>query len=200
MDQQLVHVLVSLAEEIGTPRALAVKLLCESGEWLQLQQLRVRPQDYFCSETYWRDSLVTDFLRKCDLQTEVDREAAARDTFLLCEQENARTNARLARYCTDTLYLEAPDVPVYDFICRWRKEVKFVMGNLPDTLTPRFSGGATYADTGLLTTIPDKMSSSPTCYEGFRDLLPLWEETAWARSLRASRPYLASGMPVRGNI
>ena len=200
MDNQVIRIVESLAFNVGTPRALAVLLLVRAGEWVQLQELKCRPSDYTDSESYWKDCLITDLLRKCDLPTSVDREAAARETFTLCERENYRTNNRLRRYLPEHLYLEAQDLPVYDFICRWRKNVIGLMGNLPDHLTPRFSGGATYADTGPLKTTPDKMSSTPTIYSATRCLLPFWHETSWARTLVWDRPWQSDPRTVRGNI
>lgn len=210
MDNLVIRVVHSLTEDVGTPRALAVKLLCDAGEWVQLQELKTRPSDYqdlgglsgrLGSESYWRDTLVTDLLRKTDLPTSVDREAAAVSTFFDCEKQCATTNARLTRYLPETLFIEDPeDLAVHDFICRVRKEVSYVLGNLPDSLTPRFSKGATYADTGLYITIPDKMSSAPTIYSATRDLLPLWGETSWARSLMETRPWQSDPNTVRGNI
>lgn len=201
MEQHLLHVINALCEDVGTPRALAVKLLVASGEWAELQKLRVRPIDYNDSESYWKDCLVTDLLRKCDLDSGVDREAAAVSTFWACEARNATTNARLNRFTRAHLFLEtSADEAVYQFITEWRKEVKDVLGNLPDTLTPRFSGGATYADTGLLITIPDKMSSTPTITNHARCLLPLWGDTSWSRSLVKDRPWASDPRTVRGNI
>lgn len=200
MDNLIIRVIDALCEDVGTPRAMAVKLLVHAGEWAQLQELRCRPSDYRDAESYWMDVLVTDILRKCDLETTVDREAAAEKTFEECEHLNFSTNRRLYRFRPDTLYLEEQDLPVYDFICRWRKDIDFVLGNLPDDLTPRFSGGATFADTGLYITIPDKMSSTPTIYSATRCLLPLWGETAWSRALTSSRPWQSDPRTVRGNI
>jgi hypothetical protein len=213
MDNQVIRVIEALCRDVGTPRALAVKLMVNAGEWAQLQQLRCRPQDYQDlgglssirkdvpeSESYWQDNLVTEILRKCDLPSSVDREAAAVQTFHDCEVANCTTNVRLSRYMPETLFLEEQDIPVVDFISRWRKDVWTLLGNLPDTLTPRFSSGATYADTGLLITIPDKMSSTPTIYSSGRCLLPLWGETAWSRALVKGRPWRSDPREVRGNI
>jgi len=200
MDNQVVRIVESLALNIRTPRALTVLLLVKHGEWVQLQQLKCRPQDYRDSEVYFRDCMITDLLRKCDLPSSLDREAAARATFISCEKENARTNGRLRRYLPQHLLIEEGDMPVYDFICRWRKNVVDLMGNLPDHLTPRFSGGATYADTGFLKTTPDKMSSTPTIYSATHCLLPFWHETAWSRSLVETRPWQSRPKTVRGNI
>lgn len=101
MDNQVVRVISRLAADVGTPRALAVKLMVEAGEWTELQQLRVEPRFYTCSESYWKDALVTDILRKCDLPSKVDREAAAIETFLACEKACFVTNSNLRRYLPD---------------------------------------------------------------------------------------------------
>ncbi len=209
LDRQLFKAILALCEDVGTPRALAVKLLVQCGEWVQLQELKVRPSDYqdvgglsdrVGPEPYWRDAMVTELLRKCDLPTSVDREGAAVRTFLQCERECAAPNRRFDLLVGDKTFYEGPsDLADSDFIVRVRKEVEKVLGNLPNGLTPRFSQGATYADTGALITIPDKMSSEPTIYKQSRCFLPMWGETSWARALvndgRASDP-----LTVRGNI
>lgn len=200
MTDQVLRVINRLADDVGTPRAQLVKSLANAGEWAKLQELRCNPLDYDDAEAYWRDNLLTEILRKCDLPTTVDKEAAAVATFFACEKDCATTNARLSRYLPSKLFVEPEDMPVVHFIDEWRKEVSFVMGNLPDGLTPRFSGGSTYADKGLLTTIPDKMSSTPTIYAGTRCILPLWGDTAWARALVRDRPWQSDPLTVRGNI
>jgi hypothetical protein len=211
MDNQVVRMVQSLCLNSGSPRALAVKLLLEAGEFVQLQQLKVRPQNYDRtglswgadddSEAYWKDAVVTDLLRKCDLQTDIDREAAAVATFVACEQQNAASNVRLNRFVDESLLMEGPsDVAVYDFISHMRKDIQHTLGALPDHLTPRFSGGATFADTGKLITIPDKMSSTPTVTRGARAVLPYWHETLWSKALVEERPYASDPLTVRGNI
>jgi hypothetical protein len=201
MDNLVIRVVDALCEDVSTPRALAVKLLVHAGEWAQLQELRCRPRDYHDAESYWKDNLVTELLRKCDLPTSVDREAAAVQTFLDCEAQNCTTNARLTRYMPETLYLEdTRDVAVHDFICRWRKEVDRVLGNLPDHLTPRFSSGATFADTGVYITTPDKMSSAPTTYSTNRCIEPQWLDTTSIRALAHDRPRNSRPREMRGNI
>jgi hypothetical protein len=201
MDNQVVRIVTSLCRNAGSPKSLAVEILLRNGEFAQLQELRVRPQDYECPEKYWRDAVCVDMLRKCDLETTVDREAAAVATFVACEQQNAASNVRLSRYLDESLLLEEPsDVAVYDFICRMRKDIQSTLGALPDHLTPRFSGGATYADSGKLTTIPDKMSSTPTITSGARVLLPFWHETMWSKNLVTERPHRSDPLTVRGNI
>jgi hypothetical protein len=200
MEHQVFDVILGLAEDVSTPRAVSVAILIRYGEWAELQKLRCVQTHYLEAEAYWRDNLITEILRKCDLPTTVDREQAAIDTFLACEKANCRTNVRLNRFLPNSLLIEEGEGAVMDFISLWRKDVHSVMGNLPESLCPRFGQGATYADTGQLTTAPDKMSSRPTVYRETRDLIPLWSETAWSRSLVETRPYLSGPRTVRGNI
>ena len=201
MKHQVLSVLNDLVEEVGSPRALAVKLLANAGEWKQLQELKCRPRNYTDGESYFYDSVVTDLLRKCDLPSGVDREAAAVATFYACEAKNATTNVRLSRFIPETRLLEDElDERVCGFITQWRKDISCILGNLPDHLTPRFSQGATYADAGSLITIPDKMSSAPTIYQETRCLIPMWNETSWARALTSERQFQSDPTTVRGNV
>lgn len=200
MDHQMRRVVEGLADDIGTPVAMTVKSLVQSSEWTKLQQLRCVPSDYKDSESFWKDNLIVELLRKCDLPSSVDKEAAAVETFLACERQNAQTNARLSRFLPESLLIEPEDEPVYRFINEWRKELSWVIGDLPDHITPRFSSGATFADTGVLTTTPDKMSSTPTIYSSARCLLPLWGDTAWSRALVRGRHWQSDPRTVRGNI
>jgi hypothetical protein len=198
MENAFLRVLVAACDEIGTPRALAIKLLAQHGEWAQLSQLRCETFRYADSESYFYDAVVTDLLRKCDLPSGVDKKGAAVATFWACERQNYDTNERLTRYLPEFRSpADATEEAVSRFIAAWRKEVKSIVGNLPDHLTPRFSGGATYADVGQLITVPDKMTSKPTVYSGARLLLPFWEETAWARACGARR---IRPSDVRGNL
>jgi hypothetical protein len=202
LDNAFIKVVQATCEDVSTPRAIAVYMLVAAGEWAQLSQLRVRPRNYEHSETYWRDCLVTDLLRKCDLPSGIDKEAVAVQTFLDCERKNCRSNARLSRYLRESLFLETPqEVAVHSFIGEWRKEVEACLGSIPDNLTPRFSQGSTFADVGKLVTPPDKMSSRPTIYAKSRSVvLPFWGRTLWARSLVSDRPWHSDPLTVPGNI
>ncbi len=202
MDQHLIRVIDALCEDVGTPLAMTVKSLVHRGEFAELQKLRVLPSDYTDAEDYFRNLSVVELLRKCDLETGVDKEAAAVSTFWSCEAQNCATNVRLSRFLPETLYLEDQgDRAIFEIIQEWRKEVKVVLGSLPDHLTARFGQGATYADVGDLKTVPDKMSSHPTVTQGAREvILPFWHETLWARNLVKDRPWFSNPRTVRGNI
>jgi len=196
---QIRKLVARLTRDVGTPRALAVNLLTHYGEWAQLQELRCRPSHYLNGVDYYKDVLVTELLRKCDLPSKVDKEGAAIRTFFSCEAENFRSNRRLERFLPGGLST-IEDEPVFAFIMQWRKDISAVLGNLPVMLYPRFSRGATYADNGSLITIPDKMSSTPTIYEPSRCLIPLWEKTSWYRAVLANRPSSSDPRNVKGNV
>lgn len=198
----MIRVISALCTDIGTPVSRNVLRLVENGEFTELQKLRVRPDDYTDPEAYFKDACAVDFLRKADLDTPVDKEGTAVQTFWDCEVQNAKTNVRLSRYLPETLFLEEQaDGAIHEFIVLWRKEIDFVLGRIPDHLTARFGQGATYADVGALKTVPDKMSSRPTITPHARDvILPFWHETMWARHLVKDRPENSDPIAVRGNI
>lgn len=173
-----------LLEDIGTPRALGVSLLLEAGEWDQLASLRVDPKHYFSSESYWRDASATELLRKAvDLPTSFDRKVVAEEGFLRSEGQCMRSNRRLFAY----LCPGQPDTDerVSHYFSEVRKEISRILGPVPEFLDGRHGPGATYADKGMLTTIPDKMSSSPTLTpDAIYHLLP-WSGTHWSKSCAA---------------
>jgi len=180
--QQLRKVAALLAEQLGTPRALTTYLLWKYEEISQLQELRTEPSNYLDATSYHKDVIATDFVRKCAFEGDKARlKQAAVDGFFLNEKRNWDTNRRLYRFI-DNHSLTAADEPVMHIISAWRKEVGFLLGPVPNTLTPQFSGGSTASDRGYLTTVPDKMTQSPSMYPQSSALLPLWWETAWGRA------------------
>ena len=201
MFEQLKRVVFTLCEDMGTTRALAVKLLVQHEEWAQLQQLSIKPSDYTDSESLFRDLVVTEFLRKCKLPSGIDTRGVAIAAFWDCEAQNRRTNDRLSRFVKNReLLLDSNDVRISSFFDEVRREIAALLGRLPDHLTPRFSGGATTADIGMLTTIPDKMSHRPACYPNSLHICePFWAQTGWFRSLCEERPWATRIDIHRGN-
>lgn len=159
--------LVKFYSQVGTPLAGQAKDLAIAGKWTELQELQVGcPSTYQDPEVLKKDLMVVDIFRKCRLPADTERlYSKAVETFWASETQCLKTNARLHRYNEKTLFLrDSSDVAVHAFIMRWRKEVKRVLGRVSYNLTPRFSGGSTLSDKGMQTTIPDKMTSVPTCY------------------------------------
>lgn len=173
---QIRRLLVSCWSELGTPLSARAIALVNQGKWAELQQLSLKhPTEYEDHHAYLKDALVTELFRKCRLPTDdarLKRNAAA--TFWAMEAQCAATNARLARYLSDTQNLrDSADVAVDDFIRRWRKEVKRVLGKVSYVLEPRFSPGSTLSDSGMNVSLPDKLTSQPTCYSSS---LPFYRE------------------------
>lgn len=198
MLQQLQRVLAALCAKNGSPVSDLVRDLSKQGKWEDLQKIKLSPLNYTDSESYWRDAVCVDFLRKSTLPTGVDKRAEAIKTFLACERQNCSTNLRLLPFITNN-NLELADEGVAQFITEWRKEVRAVVGRLPDNLDFGFGQGATLSDFGKLTTIPDKMSSAPTTYSETVDLHCFWHATAWYRALSETNSDQVSPTVVRGN-
>ena len=91
---QIRRVILAQCKSVGTPRALSVYLMAQYGEWAQIQDLRMRPPcTYPSALAYKKDALVTELLRKCDLDSGIDKEQAAIDSFWASETRCCATNA-----------------------------------------------------------------------------------------------------------
>lgn len=185
MNHQLKRVAKVLYRRLGTPVSMLCEERIEAGQYAALQEMRVDPNAYTEAAAYHRDVIAVDFLRKLALPGDAERKyRAAVQAFRDCEARNFKTNRRLFTLIDSA---SSGDERIDELVARWRKEVRKVLGRLPMGLSPRFSGGATMSDKFGVTTLPDKITSSPTYYGQTTCLLPLWEETAWARSLRERR-------------
>lgn len=188
--------ILRLYEDLSTPRSLTASILYRYGEWDQLALLEANPLDYLDSESYWKDSLSSNVLRKLeDLPTSFDRKAKSEELFLQCERENLRTNRRLYPLLHSCFHDEV-NVGVLDFVDRARKIVGDILGPCPDVFDGRFGPGATFGDKGRKTLVPDKMSSEPTFTDEAWPFLFPWSGTLWASACASS-----SRLPkkVRGN-
>lgn len=167
---------------LNTPRSLTCAILVRYGEWDQLAQLRVDPNHYLDAEAYYLDALATDFLRKFpNMPTKRDRKTVAYSKYIAAEQQCAATNARLTPLLNH-FYSDVRDLPIGDFLQRVRCHVSAVIGRVPsEALNPRFGPGATIEDRGRLTTVCDKMVSTPALTTGALPFLELWKHTAWGR-------------------
>lgn len=196
-------IVLTLCEDLATPRSLAVAILLRNCEFDQLVDLRVDPLHYlerFHEDKFWRDTVCTEFLRKMsDLELTRDLHEGAVKTFFECEHICAKTNLRLQ----SLIHNEASrpeDELLHAYVSRVKKIVSKILGPLPEDLTPRFGPGATASDPGNLSTVPDKLTSRPTLTRSARHLvIPLWEKTAWARALAIDRPHRSAPSYVRGD-
>jgi len=189
-----------ICEDISTPRSHAVSQLLKHREWDQLVSLKVDPRQYENPHRYWLDASVTSILRKTeDLPTSFDRKAAALENFWIAERQCLRTNQRLYPIVQDLhsgVSRRHPIGPLDEFIVNARKIAASILGPCPDFVKGRFGPGATYGDKGMLTTVPDKMTSRPTLSSDAWPFLFQWSSTLWAKTSLEKR-----GVPefVRGN-
>lgn len=196
VSRDVIKPILCLCKEVDTPRSMTVKLMVENGEWDQLVDLTVDPRRYASSNALFRDSLVTELLRKCDgLPTTRDKKAAALEAFYKSERDCYQTNERLAPYLFGLSSLEV-DGRVWEIVSLARKYLAFVLGSCPDTVEGRFGPGSTYGDRGKYITVPDKMSSQPTLSSGAFPFLVQWTGTLWAQACGAAEK---SPNWVRGN-
>lgn len=202
LPQQLESVVFALCEDTNTPRSLAVKLLVEHREYGQLVNLTVDPLHYTNGHRYYLDVVVTDLLRKIDIDIPgIDKVGEARRLFEASEHACYATNARLKPYLENGPFEDPSELRIFESIERMKNWINIVLGRLPEELDRvSFGPGATFEDIGRLTTVADKISNRPTMTNGCVDLLPLWYDTAWARAHVQSSP-VDSWVPkaVRGN-
>jgi hypothetical protein len=197
LPSDLEKVAVRLYDGIATPISLACKKALETGAWDTLASMRVSPGSYSNPDQYWLDACAVSFLRKVEsLPTSFDRAAKARENFWKGERDCWRSNYRLLPYLRDSS--EFPGDPaVRSLLERARKIVVDIIGHSPPAdLAGRFGPGATYGDKGQLTTIPDKMSSSPTLTCAAKWYLWSFHGTLWAS---ACNRHNRSPVFVRGN-
>jgi len=192
--------ILHLFEDLGSPFALKVNLLWRAGQWDDVARLSVDPKHYLDAESYWRDATASSIVRKLvELPTTIDRKAVAEENFRISERMCFRTNRRLLPYLSPGL--PDTDEGVLRYLTRARKIARRILGPAPDTclikensregtlryaVQGRFGPGATYADRGMLTTIPDKMSSSPTITPDARFYHFPWWDTLWAKACASS--------------
>lgn len=187
LSRDVVELTLRLTESLSCPRALTVAILVRYEEWDQLARLQCDPQVYLDPEDYAKSSAASSFLRKLeDLPTTIDRRLAAYDNWRKGEQGCYLANERLSPYLPENFAFSDREDHVEDLLVLARKKIASWLGFAPRVLTDgRFGPGGTYADKGVYTTIPDKMSSLPTLTREALWFLPQWLGTAWGKHCAA---------------
>lgn len=185
--RDVVNVLSDICERVGSPRALTCFMLANAGEWDQLVSLTVDPSHYTNADYYFLDRQVTDLLRKCNgLPISADLHANAVKTFWDCERKCYVANERLSPLLDNSAFLP----PIMEQFKRGtlrelKREIRRILGRLPESLTGRLGPGATYSDKGRGTTTPHKFSSVPSLTPEVVPLLTFWDD-AWSRNVAKS--------------
>lgn len=186
-----------LYEDLATPRSLAASMLFKAGEWDQLANLEVDPRHYSDQLPYWRDAMATSLLRKFEpLPTTFDRKAKAVENFFLAEKQCLSANRRFYSLAIGDTSFDGYTRGVLDILYKAQKIVTGILGPCPDLIDGKFGPGATYGDRGMLTTIPDKMSSQPSFTTDAWPFLVPWSGTLWASACALSG---RDPQSVRGN-
>lgn len=184
----MLKVIKRINRVIGTPLSLKANALIDKRDYLSLVSLETAdPRDYPSARDYLLDAQVIALTRKLEgLPTGRDLERAAIDTFYKCEEQCFQTNQRVALYLNwfeRGFVGDSVDEALYKVLLTARKHIADVLGQVPQDLVPRLSGGSTFYDKGEEITIPHKMDSRPSVTPaGWSVVADLWRETAWSRA------------------
>jgi hypothetical protein len=202
LPSDLERVIFALCEDTDTERSRLVARLVREGRFEQLVNLKVDSSDYSDPESYFRDAVVTEFLRKFgDFQIPgIDKKKAALDTFFECEKACHKTNLRLQPFLNNGPFEDPAELRMFESIERMQRWLAANLGPLPRELVrARHGPGSTFRDVGKYITVPDKLCSRPAMTQSSSLLLPLWERTWWAKALYESNPNQSDPEVVRGN-
>lgn len=183
LDRDVLRVALRLYQALDTPRSLTCSILARYGEWDQLVSLTTDPalfrEDVFHSslDRVRRDFAATAFLRKCrDVETSVDLEKAAENTFFLCEHQCFLQN----QFLDDWFQLAGNGIVaplgapagislLGKTLSKARRWIENTLGDLPDFLNGKFGPGAVFESVqynrgvvGLGLTTYDKLHHLPT--------------------------------------
>lgn len=145
-----------LCKAIDSPRALAVALLVENGEWNQLLDLSIDSKHYDNVQKFSDDYLVTSILSKNPrLPTNINKRDVAIAKFLAAEADCKEANSRIS------LFLEDPhivDPDIRDVLFSSQRFIQNILGKFPTRKdlkfaeeNMRFGPGATTSVSGIVT-------------------------------------------------
>lgn len=132
----------------------------------------VEPKAYSRFDDYLRDCQAVSLIKKLNLADAASADARyqkALTKFLSSEEACAQTNAFITRLINGPYECDKEHA-LYLFLQKWRRNMSRVLGPLPKRLGFEFSSGSTLSDKGQETTLPDKLSSEPTCYADCLDI------------------------------
>jgi hypothetical protein len=192
--------ILKVLEDLNTPISLSLAIRLRNDDMEGILSYSIDPRHYISADLYFRDSqAVALFKKRRDIDLPgVNRRSAALKKWWKGEADCYKSNERLSQFFFPNS-VETQDLTILHFVCKIRKKILSWIGPTPpslDNIQGRFGPGATYSDRGRLTTVPDKMSSTPTLtYGAFWYLLPFLQ-TKWGRVNQESRRGVDQ---VRGN-
>ncbi len=195
VDKSLAQVVALLCKATGSTFSDQVLADLKADNVGSLVSYEINPADYSDPHHYFLDACIRALTVKVPFSdSPFDRVIAAKENFWKGERSCTLTNARFSSFNENWF----PDVEpsTIEFLERARRWIKHVLGPLPKRLEPRFGPGATFGDRGRLTTVPDKITASPSVTSAASCLLPFIWETAWGRCMLERRQLPSY---VRGN-
>lgn len=147
----------ALAKAADTPVSLSCWLMFKYGEFKQLVEKNVNPQDYNCFDSWDRDYAVTKYLSKyIGLDTGIDLEKVALDSWNAAESQCQQTNLRLRQ--------PASRKGVEAVMFTAQRKIASVLGPLvyAEVLRDcRWGPGSTFTLKGESATLDDKIREFP---------------------------------------
>jgi hypothetical protein len=164
------RVLLPFLEELGSARALTVAILLRHKEYAQVLSLKTDPRHYDDPERYFRDAQASSLLKKVEGLTikGIDRRQAALTKWYDGEHQCYKSNERLSKFLYGA-YSNPEDEAIAQYFRAVGKKIESWIGSSPpdlDKIQGKFGPGATFSDRGRLTTVPDKITSTPTITHG----------------------------------
>lgn len=200
MDHQVRELCEEYLLTVGGTVAQQILQALRTDDFWAIIRTRVDPRLYTCYDSFRRDYLAAELLRKYPgFPIDLDRVEAAVKLFWESERQCWRTNRRLYPYVDN---FGCQDEGVHRFIDRVRKKILRIIGSKPPEITELcgFGPGATYDCRGKHVLSADKLEKIPTRTKAlFSDISHIWlyGQTMWCQNHGGS-PRLDS-IVVRGN-
>lgn len=197
LSDDLKNVALTFYEGLDCPHSLTAALLLRYAEWGQLFNLVAEPRHYCTAYDFMKANAACTFLKKYEprkplpgvMQETIEK-------WFSCERQCFRTNRRL----DELPYLASSSASfgrVYSILEQARKNLIEVIGYGPGNFESfaRFGPGATVSDSACRSTIPHKMSSTPTFTRDAWPYLIPWTGTRWATACasRDDKPLCVKG-------
>jgi len=154
-----------LYETLNTPTSLMCYIILNEGDFEQLYDLSVDPNNYLDVDRFQKDYQAVSYIKKCILDDSDSRAELALEKFLEAEKECLATNLLLRDRIRNSKYSG-----IFHTAAR---VVSGILGAVPDLATHnfRFGPGSTSAVNGLEVNIPGKFKKG--AIQCTRDAIPL---------------------------
>ena len=190
---------LSYMEGLRCPRSVTCAIMYRYGMVDELQQLELMPAHYADADTYRRAAAATKLLSKIPFRSEtMDPAKTALDTWHSAERQCFVSNQRFYELMDYGTLYGVPCDRGLEFLRRLREEVRRLIGDRPPVVIQGvFGPGATMSDMSVRSTVPHKMSSTPTMTPSAWVHLPAWMTSKWAAACAARGDCITE---VDGNI